>query len=173
MTHHVGDLHCVACLDRSPIAKENIQRLHGIWREPYKLIQWVFMNDMEWTMWFASLCLLQECVIQHQCRLCTDDMSFLSPSKCFNLQSFVAFSFLLSLFFSWGSSLERMLIKTRGGEWHLESDRWKGIKLSLQPTVRHWYRPPPPFAILPSQADYGINIFKWEVSTPYLSCQTN
>lgn len=30
-------------------------------------------------------------------------------------------------------------ITTWGREWHLESDGWKGIKFSLEPTVWNWY----------------------------------
>lgn len=73
------------------------------------------------------------------------------------------FPFFSLFFFPLGKQLGADADKTWGGEWHLESDRWKGIKFSLEPTVRHWYRPPPPFPFLPSQADSCINIFKWEV----------
>lgn len=59
--------------------------------------------------------------------------------------SFATVSFFYSFFFfSLSKRLEAVracvAITTWGGEWHLESDRWKGIKFSLEPTVWKWYR---------------------------------
>lgn len=69
--------------------------------------------------------------------------SSLSFATCF-------FFFLSFLFFSSRKRLEavraRFPITTWGGEWHLESDRWKGIKFSLEPTVWNWYSLPPRFS---------------------------
>lgn len=47
-------------------------------------------------------------------------------------------------FFSSRRRLEAVrAITTWGREWHLESDGWKGIKFSLEPTVWNWYSNPP------------------------------
>lgn len=154
-----------ACLDRSPVTKENIPRLHGIWRKPYKLIHRMFMNDMGWTMCFASLFITGVCntasvgvCAQMICHFCLCPNAFIS-------RALLDFPFFTSFFLgeaAW-SCQGRVLIKTWGGEWHLESDGWKGIKFSLEPTVWNWYRPLPPVPALSSQADDCINIFKWEV----------
>lgn len=67
--------------------------------------------------------------------------------------SFATVSF--SYFFPMSKRLEAVracvVITTWGGEWHLESDRWKGIKFSLEPTVWKWYRFLP-VSLSPSQS---------------------
>lgn len=58
-------------------------------------------------------------------------------------------------------------ITTWGWEWHLESDGWKGIKFSLEPTVWNWYSTlrlqqplSPTLILLPPQTGHCINLFK-------------
>lgn len=164
MTQHAGDR---ACLDWCPVAKKIFNDYTGWEVEAYKLIQWMFTSDTGWTMYFASLFITRVCntasvgvcaqMIRHFC-LCSNALVY---------RALWHFPFSTSSFFfleeaAW-SCQGRALIKTWGGEWHLESDGWKGIKFSLEPTVWNWYRPPPPIPALPSQADDCINIFKWEV----------
>lgn len=169
--------HNTACLDRSPVVEENIHDYTGYEVKPYKLIQWMFMNDMGWTMCFASLFITRVCntasvgvCAQMICHFC------LCPNA-FIYRALWVFPFFHLFFFleeaAW-SCQGRVLIKTWGGEWHLESDGWKGTKFSLEPTVRNWYRALP-LPLSPHKQTTALTYsnerssFSW---TPYLSRRT-
>lgn len=86
------------------------------------------------------LCLLWRCVMRHQPASVHKRYVIFVSIQMHPLLSFVtSFSF----FFSSRRRLEAVrAITTWGREWHLESDGWKGIKFSLEPTVWNWYSTP-------------------------------
>lgn len=100
---------------------------------------------------FFLLCLLQQCVMPHQpVSVLKRYVIFVSTQKHPSSEPCDS-PLLFSL-----SSRRRLeavrAITTWGREWHLESDGWKGIKFSLEPTVWNWYstlllqQPPTPLS---------------------------